>query len=92
MINHFAFKTELGFPDPPLFAIIGMFLYGLTANIFYTGGWIVELLIRMIAPTRTDSFAYHAYLYGLIFSIFLTFSPALAALAFSLANAVKTLL
>ena len=54
---YFLFNSELGLPDPPLFAIFGVILYALVVNICYTGGWIVELVIRIAWPEQTDRFA-----------------------------------
>lgn len=31
--------AAIGLPDPPLFAIVGVLLYGILANLCYTGGW-----------------------------------------------------
>lgn len=40
--------APIGLPDPPLFAIAGVLLYGILANLCYTGGWVVELLVMKV--------------------------------------------
>jgi len=30
--------APIGLPDPPIFAVVGVLLYGLLANVCYTGG------------------------------------------------------
>jgi hypothetical protein len=37
--------APLGLPDPPALAIVGVLIYGVLANVCYTGGWITELLL-----------------------------------------------
>src|SRR5579864_2628108 len=49
-----AFLTErvtgvpIGLPNPPLFGIIAVIIYGLIANICFTCGWIAELISRKV--------------------------------------------
>src|SRR6185295_3382546 len=35
-------------PDPPLFAVVAVVAYGVGANVCYTMGWVVELLVRRL--------------------------------------------
>jgi len=51
------FGSEFGVPDPPLFALIGILIYGIMANVCFTGGWIAELVIRQIWPHEAERFA-----------------------------------
>src|SRR5207247_8474061 len=37
--------VPLGLPSPPLLVVIAVAAYLIVANIFYTGGWILELLV-----------------------------------------------
>jgi hypothetical protein len=71
------FGESIGLPDSPLVAVIGIFVYGIAANICYTGGWVVELLVRQFSRETADTFAAVSFLAGLIFSIFLTLAPAI---------------
>lgn len=67
-------KSECGILDPPLFAVIGVILYGIAANVLYTGGWLAELLVRRYTNPR--KFAVGTFIVGLAFSVLLTLSPA----------------
>ena len=63
----------------PLFGII---LFGLGANVFYTGGWMVELLAHGIGKEQTRNLGPRLLLIGLVFSVLLDFIP----LVFFIAN------
>ncbi len=67
-------KSQCGIPDPPFFAVIGVVLYGLVANVMYTGGRLFEIALRRYIEPRT--FARRTFLIGLVFSVLLTISPA----------------
>lgn len=66
-------------PDEPLFSPFllfgGILVYGVGANICYTAGWIMELVIRQFGTQSTDKFAQNAFKSGLIFSCLLTSLP-----------------
>lgn len=64
-------------PDPPLFAVFGIIFYAIGANVCFTGGWIIELIIRKIWPHEADRFATLSFSLGLTFSILLTLTPAI---------------
>jgi hypothetical protein len=68
--------VAIGLPDPPIFAIIAAVLYGVMANLCFTGGWILELLIRRIWGERTDAFGEIAFTWGTLGSVILTLLPA----------------
>jgi hypothetical protein len=71
------FGSDFGFPDPPLFAVFGILIYGIMANICYTGGWIAELFVRRIWPNEADRFATLSFSTGLVFSVSLTLAPGI---------------
>lgn len=67
----------IGMPDGPLLGVLGIFFYGILANVSYTGGWICELLMRAtMTPERATAFGQKAFRIGVQFSIFLTLCPA----------------
>jgi hypothetical protein len=70
------FHSDFGLPDPPIFAILGVILYGIMANVCFTGGWITELFIRHFSPREADRFAPNSFFCGVIFSVLLTLTPA----------------
>jgi hypothetical protein len=71
------FNSEFGLPDPPGFAVVGIVLYAIVANLFFTAGWLAELAIRKIWPHEADRFATLTLSLGLIFSVLLTLSPGI---------------
>jgi hypothetical protein len=76
LIAEFYFHSDFGMPDPPIFGIFIVILYGIMANICYTAGWIVELLLRRLSPNEASTFAENTFFLGLVFSVVLTLSPA----------------
>jgi Zn-dependent protease with chaperone function len=70
------FNSDFGVPDPPVFALFGVILYGILANVCFTAGWIVELFLRRFSPREADRFAISGFFYGVIFSVLLTLAPA----------------
>jgi hypothetical protein len=83
----------IGLPDGPLLGVFGIFFYGLLANLFYTGGWIGELLMRATTTAeRSTAFGLKAFRVGVNFSIFITLCPAVicwVAFAVALMKAQK---
>lgn len=69
------FHSDFGAPNG-MFAIFGIVVYGILANVCYTGGWITELLVRKLWPEEADRFAKTTFSVGLTFSVFLTLLPA----------------
>ena len=69
--------TLFGLPDPPGFALVGILLYGIMANICFTGGWLSELFVRRLWPREAHRFATLSFSLGLIFSVLLTLTPAI---------------
>lgn len=64
------------FFGPPIIAIA---IYGLLANLFYTGGWIAELLLRPVFGRRTPIVGSALLRYGFAFSVGITLLPTAAA-------------
>jgi hypothetical protein len=83
--------ASIGIPDPPLFALAGVFVYGVAANTCYTGGWITELLVARIWHADTKSFGPIAFVLGTTFSALLTLSPALVVLGLALSTSCRGL-
>lgn len=71
------FNSDFGLPNPPLFALFAVFIYGIMANVCFTGGWLAELVIRKIWPRETDRFATLSFSLGLVFSVLLTLTPGI---------------
>jgi hypothetical protein len=59
----------------PLGLIVGVVLYGLAANVFYTLGWVSELLWSGGDTSRTASLRRRVFLIGLAASCAITLSP-----------------
>jgi hypothetical protein len=71
------FDEAIGFPDPPLFGVIAIFLYGIAANVCFTGGWLAELFVKSIWKDRAEHFGEIAFVLGLLFSVALTLVPVI---------------
>jgi hypothetical protein len=82
------FKIPWDIPDPPIFVVFGIALYGIMANVCYTLGWVAELCVRAVRPTKSDRFASLAFRAGILGSVALTLSPLLPWLIL-LANAAR---
>jgi hypothetical protein len=91
MGSYFLFDGDFGFP-PSLFAVFGVLLYGIAANVCFTGGWLAELVVRKIRPTEADRFATLSFCLGLIFSVVLTLTPAVVVGALGIFGLVGRLL
>jgi hypothetical protein len=74
--SYFLFDGDFAIP-PPLFAAFGVLLYGIAANVFFTCGWLAELIVREVWPVEADRFATLSFSLGLIFSVVLTLTPAI---------------
>jgi hypothetical protein len=77
-------SQPIGWPDPPLFALIGIVAYGIAANVCYTIGWVAELIIGRFWKNRAGAFGEIAFFIGVLFSIAVTLTPALFAVCASL--------
>lgn len=75
--SYFLFGSDFGTPGSPGLALFGIVIYGLSANICFTGGWFAELVIRKIWPTQADRFATLSFSLGLVFAVLLTLVPGI---------------
>jgi hypothetical protein len=75
--GYFLFGGDFGLPNPSLFALFSIIIYGILANVCFTGGWLAELAVRRIWPHEADQFATVSFSLGLVFSVLLTLSPAI---------------
>jgi hypothetical protein len=66
----------IGMPDPPIIAVVGIFVYGVMANVCFTGGWALELFLAQAWGLRPARFRPVAFGLGLLGSVFITLSPA----------------
>jgi hypothetical protein len=77
-----AFITEkligeaIGLSGTPIFEILAVLIYGIMANVCFTGGWILELLSRRIWGDRAEGFGEIAFTWGTLGSIVVTLIPA----------------
>ncbi len=63
--------------SPPLFVVFAVLVYGVLANICFTGGWLAELLARKVWSERANHFAQISFTLGVLFSVLLTLFPAM---------------
>jgi len=72
---YFLFGADDSFPDT--FSLFLIPIYAVVANICYTGGWVVELLIRTVWKRESDRFAIASFSTGVVFSVLLTLLPGI---------------
>ncbi len=70
------FGEAIGLPDPPIFALLGIIFYGVTANVCYTSSWLFELIAKLVWKERARHFGEITFTLGIIFSALITFLPA----------------
>jgi xanthosine utilization system XapX-like protein len=75
-ISYKIFDEPLGIPDPPFIAVFGVILFGIAANVCFTGGWIAEILAFKLWNEKAAHFGQIAFTLGLGFSVLLTLAPA----------------
>ena len=68
--------APIGLPNPPIAALIGVVLFGVIANVCYTGGWITELLVAKVWHAETPQFGPIAFTLGTAFSVLVALAPA----------------
>ena len=71
------FGEPLGLPNPPIVAILGIIAYGIAANVCFTFGWLIEILVRPTWQNREGAFAQISFSLGLLFSVIVTLLPAI---------------
>lgn len=75
--SFFLLGNDLGSLGSPLASLFIVFIYGIAANVFFTGGWVAELIIRKFWPVQADRFATLTYALGVTFSVLLTVAPGI---------------
>lgn len=83
------FHSDFGLPDPPLFGLLGILLYGVLANLCFTGGWVAELIVRRVSPQEADRLATLSFTLGLVFSVLLTLAPGIVVGAAGIFGVVR---
>ena len=68
--------VPLGYPTPPLLVAVAGLAYGVVANVFYTVGWILELLVARLWRVSTPVFGPIAFTLGTTLSVVVTLIPA----------------
>jgi len=71
------FGEPLGLPDPPIIAVFAIIFFGVMANVCYTGGWIIELVVQSIWKDRAGDFGQISFALGILFSAIVTLAPAI---------------
>ena len=71
----------VGMPDG-LFLLVAPILFGLAANLCYTGGWIVEIVLGQLLQRDLRKFANRTYVFGVVFSVMVAFLPAAFAILY----------
>ena len=75
----------------PGFEIFFVIIYGIAANIFYTFGWIAELVVRSLWPEEAERFGTTTFTIGLGFSLLLTIAPGVMSLAIEIVIGIARL-
>jgi hypothetical protein len=76
--------VPLGFPRPPLLVAVAVLAYGIVVNAFYTGGWILELLVAKLWRVSTPVFGPIAFTIGTAVSVVVTLVPAGLVILFAI--------
>lgn len=71
-------------PDNGLFAIAGVILYSIAANVCYTGGWIFEVALFWFGRKGDQYFGPVSFALGTLLSFALTLLPAVAMLMYTI--------
>jgi hypothetical protein len=74
----FIVKDLWSFFSPPIFFLIWTGLFLLLANVFYTSGWIFQLITRNSSNKFINRIRPKVFIYGLVFSFGIQLIPALA--------------
>ena len=80
----------VGVPDPPVLVVLGVLVYGVAANVCYTGGWVAEWLVRKAWPAESERMGPISFALGMVFAVIVTLSPivivSLAAIVVAVAQ------
>ena len=68
--------VPLGMPRPPLLVLIAVVAYGIVVNVFYTCGWILELLVARLWRVSTPVFGPIAFTLFTAVSVVVTLVPS----------------
>jgi hypothetical protein len=90
--SFFLFNSDFGSPGSPLGGFFFVLIYGIGANIFFTGVWIAELIVRKLWPIQADRFATITYSLGVIFAVLLTVAPGIIVGAVGVFEVIRHIL
>lgn len=82
-ILSFIIKDLLSFFSPPIFFLMWTALFIILANICYTSGWIFQLVTTNSSNKFINKIKPKLFIYGLIFSFFVTLTPCFFAGAYT---------
>ena len=83
-ILSFIVKDLWSFFSPPIFFFLGTGLFLFLANIFYTGGWIFQLITRNTSNRFINRIKPKLFIYGLLFSFGIELIPCFLAGGYTL--------
>ncbi len=79
----------IGLPDPPILLPFGIIAFGVFANVFYTAGWIAELLIARIWRVDPAPFGPAAFALGTFFSVLVAIVPGALVVPFAVLTSCR---
>ncbi len=79
-------------PIPFAASLVTAFVYGVLANVCYTGGWMAELWLRKSLGRDTETVGPTLFRYGFAFSAGLTLFPIAMASLLKLSLVLKAIL
>jgi hypothetical protein len=79
-------------PIPLAPSLVGALVYGILANVCYTGGWMGELWLRRALGRDTETAGPTLFRYGFAFSIGLTLFPIAIASLLKLSLVLRAIL
>jgi hypothetical protein len=86
------FMLFAGPPESPWQPLLAAGLYGAAANFFYTAGWGIEMVARLVWGRKAPAMGPLLFRQGLIFSVGLTLFPLMIATVFTLARGIAWVL
>jgi len=72
--------------------LLGVLAYGVLANGFYTGGWLVEMAARWLWGREAPAMGPLLYRQGLIFSVGLTLFPLVIGILLTVAKVILSVI